>query len=87
MPSPITITPANTTISNITYSQLPPPGDAQAYQCIAVTDANGYRPAFKRMDGAAPGYIEAVIKKANSASRAWLGPLLWQTTIMRMAFG
>lgn len=36
--------------------------------CIAVTDANGYLLAFKRMDGAAPGCIEAAMKKANSAA-------------------
>ncbi|UVL81165.1 heme-binding protein [Pseudomonas putida] len=38
------------------------------HPCIAVTDANGYLLAFKRMDGAAPGCIEAAIKKANSAA-------------------
>lgn len=38
------------------------------HPCIAVTDANGYLLAFKRMDGAAPGCVEAAIKKANSAA-------------------
>lgn len=38
------------------------------HPCIAVTDASGYLLAFKRMDGAAPGCVEAAIKKANSAA-------------------
>ncbi|MGE8047103.1 GlcG/HbpS family heme-binding protein [Pseudomonas monteilii] len=38
------------------------------HPCIAVADANGYLLAFKRMDGAAPGCVEAAIKKANSAA-------------------
>lgn len=38
------------------------------HPCIAVTDASGYLLVFKRMDGAAPGCIEAAIKKANSAA-------------------
>ncbi|WP_052750428.1 GlcG/HbpS family heme-binding protein [Pseudomonas putida] len=38
------------------------------HPCIAVTDPSGYLLAFKRMDGAAPGCVEAAIKKANSAA-------------------
>ncbi|CAM3713659.1 hypothetical protein CCOS865_02741 [Pseudomonas reidholzensis] len=38
------------------------------HPCIAVTDASGYLLAFKRMDGAAPGCVDAAIKKANSAA-------------------
>ncbi|MFK3816033.1 heme-binding protein [Pseudomonas sp. NPDC089407] len=38
------------------------------HPCIAVTDASGYLLAFKRMDGAAPGCVEAAIRKANSAA-------------------
>lgn len=38
------------------------------HPCIAVTDASGYLLAFKRMDGAAPGCVEAAIGKANSAA-------------------
>lgn len=38
------------------------------HPCIAVTDANGNLLAFKRMDGAAPGCVEAAIAKAHSAA-------------------
>ena len=42
--------------------------DDGVHPCIAVTDASGYLLAFKRMDGAAPGCVDAAIKKANSAA-------------------
>lgn len=43
-------------------------GVDQVHPCIAIADASGNLLAFKRMDGAPPGCVEAAIKKANSAA-------------------
>ncbi len=38
------------------------------HPCIAIADASGNLLAFKRMDGAAPGCVEAAMAKARSAA-------------------